>query len=100
MNRKALAGIDIDAHGRKHIKQSRDMEQVYAFWTRILFVEREFSVLKFPLNWFIHQQFPNLVRAITRRPNAHPLHLLLAELKGRYVGPWAYFSSKKRLKKR
>jgi len=73
---------------------------VYAFWTRILLVEREFSILKFPLDWFLNQQLPNLVRAITRRPHAHPLHLLVAELKGCYMGPWAYFSSKKRLRKK
>ena len=73
---------------------------VYAFWTRTLFVEREFSILKFPWDWFRHEQLPNLVRAIIRRPNAQPLSLVLAELKGCYVGPWAYFLSKRRLRKK
>ena len=73
---------------------------VYAFWTRILFVERQPGILKFPYLWFIGTQLPNVVRSVLGRPNSQPLHLLLAELQGCILGPWKYFESKRRLKKR
>ena len=73
---------------------------VYAFWTRILFVERQPGILKFPYLWFIGTQLPNVVRSVLGRPNSQPLHLLLAELQGCIFGPWKYFESKRRLKKR
>jgi len=71
---------------------------VYAFWTRLLVVEREFGILKFPIGWFRHIQLPNLVKAILRRPGSQPLDLILAELRGCLVGPWAYMSARRRLK--
>jgi len=73
---------------------------VYAFWTRTLFVEREFSIVRFPWDWFMDEQLPKLVRAIIRRPNAQPLSLVLAELRGCYMGPWAYFLSRRLLRKK
>jgi glycosyltransferase involved in cell wall biosynthesis len=73
---------------------------VYAFWTRTLFVEREFSIVRFPWDWFMDEQLPKLVRAIIRRPNAQSLSLVLAELRGCYMGPWAYFLSRRLLRKK
>ena len=72
---------------------------VYAFWTRLLIEEKEFSILKFPWYWFSMVQFPNLVKSFIRRPGSQPLHLILAELSGCMKGPGAYLSSKKKLKK-
>jgi glycosyltransferase involved in cell wall biosynthesis len=63
---------------------------VYAFWTRLLFLERELHILKFPWYWFRYTQFPNLVKSITGRPGSQPLNLVLAELKGCIIGPASY----------
>lgn len=72
---------------------------VYAFWTRLLVMENELGIIKFPYNWFIRSQLPNVLRSIFRRPNSQPLSLLLAELQGCFLGPWKYFLSR-RLKRK
>lgn len=73
---------------------------VYAYWTRCLLVERELGILKFPVNWLVHVQIPNLLKAVFRRPSAQPLSLIVAEFNGCLKGPWAYITSRRRLKKR
>jgi len=52
------------------------------------------------LAWLSHEQFPNLIRSLLRRPGSIPLDLLLAELKGCLVGPWAYLLSRRQEKTR
>lgn len=69
---------------------------VYASFTRHL-LARELSVLQLALGWFWHDQFPALRRALLRQPNSIPLDLILAELQGCVVGPWAYFSTRRKL---
>jgi len=72
---------------------------VYALWTRHLLFERELTVLKLAWGWFRHTQLPALVRSLLQRPGSIPLDLLLAELRGCATGPWAYLSSRRRLKR-
>jgi glycosyltransferase involved in cell wall biosynthesis len=72
---------------------------VYAAWTRSLLVEREWGVLKLAWAWFRYQ-IRALLRSLLRRRNATPMDLLLAELRGCAVGPWAYLSLRKRLRSR
>ncbi|MGN6402308.1 MAG: glycosyltransferase family 2 protein [Flavisolibacter sp.] len=72
---------------------------VYAYWTRILFVQGELEILKLPYGWFIYTQLPNLIKSILRRPGSQPLSLLIAELHGCILGPWKYFSAKRKLKR-
>lgn len=71
---------------------------VYAYWTRLLIVERELGILKFPLYWFKDVQLPNLIKALFHRPGCQPLDFVLAELHGCFIGPFAYLRSRKRLK--
>lgn len=73
---------------------------VYAFWTRLLVMEKEWEILKFPYNWFIHTQLPNVLKSILRKPGCQPLSLLLAELQGCILGPWKYHMSKRRSKRK
>ena len=73
---------------------------VYAFWTRLLFVEKEIEVLKLSYHWFIRIQLPDIARSILRRPGSQPLQLLFAEIEGCMLGPWKYFSSRRRLKRK
>ena len=72
---------------------------VYAFWTRLYVVEKERDVLRFTFGWFFGQQLPNIIRSVFRRPRSHPLKLLLAELRGCFLGPWKFFASRRRLKR-
>ncbi|HBY94681.1 MAG TPA: glycoside hydrolase family 2, partial [Chloroflexi bacterium] len=69
---------------------------VYALWTRRLLLEGNLGVLILAWGWFGHYQLPALIRSILRRPGSPPLDMLLAELQGCAMGPWAYFSSRRR----
>jgi GT2 family glycosyltransferase len=73
---------------------------VYALWTRKLLLERELTVPKLAWSWFWRTQVPALVSSLLRRPASMPLDLLLAELRGCAVGPWAYLSSRRRLQRK
>lgn len=68
---------------------------VYAFWTKALIVDKEFSVFRFSYSWFIHEQLPNLIKAVLQRPNTKPFTLILYELAGCIAGPWAYLRSRR-----
>lgn len=68
---------------------------VYAFWTRMILVEKEWRMLPLALGWLYHDQIPHLVRALLRRPDSIPLDLIVAELRGCFVGPWAYLAARK-----
>jgi hypothetical protein len=70
---------------------------VYALWTRLFFCEREPSTPLMAWRWFWARQLPGILRSITRRPGHVPLDLLLAELLGCVVGPWAYLKSRRQL---
>jgi len=72
---------------------------VYAAWTHLLFAGREFIVPKLALGWLLHTQLPNLVRSLLRRPGSVPLDLVIAELRGCLVGPWAYVAARRALRR-
>ncbi|MBE9093392.1 glycosyltransferase family 2 protein [Tychonema sp. LEGE 07203] len=68
---------------------------VYAFWTRMFVINREFSVPRLALGWLLHKQIPELVASLRQQPDAIPKDLLLAQLRGCVRGPMAYFASRK-----
>ncbi|MEG4342342.1 glycosyltransferase [Microcoleus sp. A003_D6] len=70
---------------------------VYAFWTRLFVVNREFSVPLLAWGWLRHKQLPELVASLRKQPDSIPSDLLLAGLRGCISGPMAYFTSRKRL---
>ena len=70
---------------------------VYAMWTGKI-LRGDISVLKQAFRWAIRLQTPALVRALLRRPGAPPLDLVLAELSGCAVGPWALWQSRRRMR--
>ena len=70
---------------------------VYAFWTRMFLVNREFSVPLLAWGWFRYKQLPELVASLRKQPNSIPSDLLLAQLRGCISGPMAYFTSRKKL---
>jgi GT2 family glycosyltransferase len=70
---------------------------VYAFWTRLLFVEKQYSILRFPRIWLLNHQLPNLYKWFLRRNKNYPLSFILVELQGCLKGPFAYFKSRKLL---
>ena len=70
---------------------------VYAFWTRMFVVNREFSVPLLAWGWFRYKQLPELVASLRKKPDSTPSDLLLAQLRGCISGPMAYFASRKKL---
>ncbi len=73
---------------------------VYALWSRHLLFERELTVPKLAWGWFWSTQLPALARSVLKRTDCVPLDLLLAELRGCIAGPWAYLTSRRRLRAR
>ena len=69
---------------------------VYAHWARLFTVEKEYSVAKLPINWFLRSQLPALGRSLLKRPGSLPKYLLMAELKGCYDGIRNYRKAKKK----
>jgi glycosyltransferase involved in cell wall biosynthesis len=70
---------------------------VYAFWTKLLFAEKQYSILRFPRIWLINHQLPNLYKWVFKRNRNYPLSFILVELQGCIKGPFAYFKSRKQL---
>lgn len=68
---------------------------VYAAWTRSLLVQRELGVINLALGWFWCEQLPKIVSSILNKKDSAPLDLLLAELRGCFVGPFAYLYSRR-----
>ena len=70
---------------------------VYAFWTRIFVVNREFTVPLLAWEWLRCKQIPELIASVRKQPDSIPSDLLWAGLRGCIRGPMAYFASRKRL---
>ena len=70
---------------------------VYAFWTRLFFVEKQYSILRFPKAWLLHTQLPNLYKWIFKFRKQYPPSFIFAELRGCLKGPFAYFESRKQV---
>jgi len=68
---------------------------VYAYLTARL-LRRESYALRVALGW-LRVQLPALLRSLLRRPGHIPLDLILAELAGCAVGPFAYMRSRRQL---
>jgi len=71
----------------------------YALWTRQFLFDRELTIPYLAWSWFGNDQLPELVKSLLKRPDSIPLTLLLAELKGCLVGPFAYFASRRQLRR-
>jgi GT2 family glycosyltransferase len=71
---------------------------IYAFWAQKLIVDKEFSVVFLAVKWFFQDQLPALLRSLLGRPDHKPMDLILLELKGCIVGPWAYLCSRHQLR--
>lgn len=72
---------------------------VYAFWTGMIVVNREFGVVLLGLSWLWYKQLPELIASLRKQPDSVPSDLLLAQLRGCISGPMAYFASRKWLQK-
>jgi GT2 family glycosyltransferase len=68
---------------------------VYAFWTRLFFDEKQYSIILFPKHWLLQTQLPNFYKSVFKIKKFYPLSFLLAEFRGCLKGPFAYFKSKK-----
>jgi hypothetical protein len=72
---------------------------VYAFWTRLFVINREFSVPLLAWGWLRYKQIPELIASLRKQPDAVPRDLLWAQFRGCCFGPMAYFASRKLLQK-
>jgi GT2 family glycosyltransferase len=68
---------------------------VYAYWTKLFWYEKEFSVIKFTWGWFFHTQLRALVKAMIGKPGHQPMELVMAELMGCFHGPFAYIKARR-----
>jgi GT2 family glycosyltransferase len=67
---------------------------VYAFWTRLLFIEKQYAILSFPKNWLLYNQLPDFYKSVLGIKKI-PLSFFFAEFRGCLKGPFAYFKSRK-----
>lgn len=72
---------------------------VYAYWTKLFWYDKEYSVIKFTWGWFFHTQLRALLKALIGKPGHQPLELVVAELKGCLRGPFAYVKARRLAKK-
>jgi glycosyltransferase involved in cell wall biosynthesis len=70
---------------------------VIAAWTRSLLVDGEWGVPHTAWSWVYGKHLKELGYTLLRRPGSIPLDLILAQLQGCIVGPWAYISSRRHL---
>jgi GT2 family glycosyltransferase len=68
----------------------------FVFYLRCLLLHREFVALHSGLGWFLDHHLRQLWRGLRGRPNAQPLGLTLAEIRGVLEAPMAYFLSRRR----
>lgn len=68
---------------------------VYAAWTRSFLVEREWGVFRRAMGWFLHDQFPALLRSLRHADATPPRAVVLAELTGCLKGPGAYLRARR-----
>ncbi|HEV8124840.1 MAG TPA: glycosyltransferase [Gemmatimonadales bacterium] len=66
---------------------------VYAAWTKSFLVRGELAAPAMALGWFWHDQLPGLLRSVRRHHDRRSVRLVLAELWGCALGPWAYLRS-------
>lgn len=69
---------------------------VYAFWTRLFFVEKQYSITAFPKNWLLYNQLPDFYKSLVGIKK-YPLSFFFAEFLGCLKGPFAYFKSKRQV---
>lgn len=68
---------------------------VFAWWTRALLIEREWTLLRFAPEWFVRHHIRQLYCSLTRRPGRVPLSLAWAEFRGALLGPLAYLARRR-----
>lgn len=68
----------------------------FVFYLRCLLLHHEFVALHSGLGWFLHHHLRQLWRGLRSSPNAQPLGLTLAEIRGVFAAPKAYFLSRRR----
>ncbi|HYF36619.1 MAG TPA: glycosyltransferase [Prosthecobacter sp.] len=71
---------------------------LYAAWTRNLFIGKHWTVLPAVYRWIRNVQIPRIRDGVFGRPGAWPMDLTFAELRGTFLGPWAYWRARRRLR--
>jgi GT2 family glycosyltransferase len=69
---------------------------VYAWWTSFALSQRYPWMVRPALHWFFGTQLPAFVRTARQWHRNAPLDLIVREIAGCFVGPWAYLSARRR----
>jgi len=69
---------------------------VYCWFLRALLFHREVQTLSIGCRWFLGHHLHQLWKGLCRRPDAQPLTLTLAEVRGVLVAPFAFLASLRR----
>jgi cellulose synthase/poly-beta-1,6-N-acetylglucosamine synthase-like glycosyltransferase len=68
---------------------------VYSWWTRKIFLEKDWRVIRPAIAWLLQSQIPIFLTSLLRLPGSVPLDLILAELSGCLVGPIIYLKNRR-----
>jgi cellulose synthase/poly-beta-1,6-N-acetylglucosamine synthase-like glycosyltransferase len=69
---------------------------VYAWWTSFALSQRYVWMVRPAFHWFFGTQLPALLRSAGQWHRNAPLDLIVRELAGCFVGPWAYLAARRR----
>ena len=69
---------------------------VYCVLWRCLLEHHDLDALLLGTKWFFQYHFSELIRAVFKRPNARPLDLIWAEIRGVFHAPAAYLTVRRR----
>ena len=72
---------------------------IFAMWTRMLLRERNWQVLRYAKDYFVDYQLNQLRIALSKRPHAMTVDLIMAEIRGCLAGPVAYLRATRRLRR-
>jgi GT2 family glycosyltransferase len=67
---------------------------LFAWWTRALLIEREFTFLKLAPLWFLQHHVKNLAKALLRSNAKTPPDIAFAEFVGALAGPASYLKGR------
>lgn len=67
---------------------------VYAFWTKLFYAEKQYTIISFPKNWLLYNQLPDFYKSLFRIKK-YPISFFFAEFSGCLKGSFAYFKSRR-----
>jgi GT2 family glycosyltransferase len=93
------AAMNRHRHRRTHAELISTMHGygmgAYSVMTKALLEFGDSAAIRHAAGWFIHDQLPDLLNALTSSRSRRPLDVVLAELRGCAAGPFAFLRSRR-----